>query len=371
MTLHDYLFRDRHIAPLEIAPGLATPRRFTEPRVEHAAVRQAVGLFDFSFMACFDVAGLDAVPFLERVQTRRVRGMRPGQIAYTLLCRPDGTVLNDATVWCRDPARFTLFTGRRSDHAHLLEHARGFDVQLHDVSRARAACAVQGPLALHALQAALPGASWEDLAYFRFRAVDFEGARCEIARVGYTGEAGFEAVTDSAAAAALWQRFASAGAELGLAECGFEAANSLRVEAGFILFACELAQRVTPFELGLGRLLSFDHPFTGSEVLARERWREPARRLVGLRIDDGEAAPAPEVADRMAARGHATLTSACRSPTFHRWIGLGFVAPEDAAPGTRVFVGPSRRATVARLPFYDPMKRRPRTGWTIAAPAYA
>ena len=369
MTLHDYLFRERAIARFEVAPGVVTPLRFTDPRVEHTAVRQALGLFDFSFMACFDVAGPDAMRFLECVQTRRLRGMRAGEIAYTLLCRADGTVLNDATVWCREGGGFTLFTGRRADHAHLLEWARGFDVQLHDVSSARAACAVQGPLASRALQAALPGHAWESLPYFRFRTIDFEGARCDIARLGYTGEAGFEAVAEARAAAALWRRFASVGAELALAECGFEAADSLRIEAGFILFARELAQPVTPFELGLGRLVSFDHRFVGSEVLSRERWREPARRLVGFRIDNGEVAPAAQTGDRTPAPGRAMLTSACRSPTFRCWIGLGFVVPEDAAPGTRVFVGPSRRATVARLPFHDPMKRRPRLGWTIAASA--
>ena len=366
MTLHDLLFRDRRIASREIAPGLAVPRRFTDPRVEHTAVRQTVGLFDFSFMACFDIAGPGAAAYLERLQSRPVRGMGLGEIAYTLLCRPDGTVLNDATLWCRAGGRYTVFTGRRTDAAHLIDCARGFDVQVHDVSRARATCAVQGPLALRTLQAAMPGHPWESLPYFRFRTIEFDGVACDIARLGYTGEAGFEAVTDAAAAPSLWQRLASAGAELGLAECGFDAADSLRIEAGFILFSHELAQRVTPYELGLGRLVPRRAGFIGAEALSRARWRDPARCLAGLALDGEPGSLSAGAAPRA---GHGALTSACHSPLLGRWIGLGFVAPEDRAPGSRVALAGSGRATVARLPFYDPMKRRPRRGWTAHAPA--
>ena len=183
MTLHT-LFRDRRVATVEVVPGIETPLRFTDSRVEHTAARQTVGLFDFSFMACFDVAGPEAIRYLERVQTRRVRSMRLGQVAYTLLCREDGTVLNDATLWCRAGAHFTLFTGRRADRAHLLECATGLEVEIHDMSATRAACAVQGPLALRTLQAAMPGHPWETLPYFGFRTIEFDGVACDVARLG-------------------------------------------------------------------------------------------------------------------------------------------------------------------------------------------
>lgn len=363
MSLRDHLIRDRGIAAVEVAPGVPTPLRFADPLLEHAATRRDAGLFDFSFMACFDIAGPDAMRYLERVQTRRLHAMAPGEIFYTLLCRSDGTVLNDATVWCRARGHYTLFTGRRSDDAHLAQSGHGLDVEVRDRSEARAACAVQGPRALQVLQAALPGHDWETLGYFRFRTVDFGGVPCDIARLGYTGEAGFEAVTDASMAATLWQRLARAGAALGLAECGFEAADTLRIEAGFILFSRELVQHVTPHELGLGRLVATSGPaFGGARALSPRRWRAPGRRLVGLLLDAADDAPATALREEVPLPGGAVLTSACRSPRLGRWIGLGFVTPEDAHPGTRVATG-ERRATVARLPFYDPMKLRPRRGW--------
>lgn len=363
MSLRDHLIGDRGIAAVEVAPGVQAPLRFTDPLLEHAATRRDAGLFDFSFMACFDIAGPDATRCLEGVQTRRLHALAPGEISYTLLCRSDGSVLNDATVWCRARGHYTLFTGRRSDRAHLAGCAHGLDVEVRDLSEARAAVAVQGPRALQVLQAALPGHAWETLGYFRFRTVDFGGVSCDIARLGYTGEPGFEAVTDASAGPALWQRLARAGASLGLAECGFEAANALRIEAGFILFSRELVQHVTPCELGLGRLVVTSAAgFVGARALARLRWRSPARRLVGLLLDPADDAPATALRDEAPLPGGAVLTSACRSPWLGRWIGLGFVTPEDANPGTRVGTG-DRRATVARLPFYDPMKLRPRRGW--------
>lgn len=365
--LHDYLLRDRGIAWAEVAPEIAVPLRFTDPVVEHAATRRTAGLFDFSFMASFDVAGPDAASFVERVQTRPAQRMGAGTIAYTLLLREDGTVLNDATLWRRENGDYTLFTGRRSDGTHLRGCAAGFDVTLEDASAKRATCAVQGPLALRVLEAAFPQGSWGTLPYFHFRSVDFEGAACDIARLGYTGEAGFEAVVDAAAAPRLWQRLASVGAPLGLCECGFEAADLLRIEAGLLLFATELARPATPLELGLERLLDPGRArFLGARALRESGRSPPAVRLAGLTIERRATRPThgafPPAADPVRG-GHALLTSEGFSPLYRRPIGLGFVAHGDRWPGTSVRLQTGDVARVARLPFYDPPKLRPRRGW--------
>lgn len=329
---------------------------------QHAATRHAAGLFDFSFMACFDIAGPDARRYLERLQVRRLGAVGAGQLAYTLICRPDGSVLNDATVWHRGAGRFTLFTGRRSDREHLMACAEGFDVEVRDVSQARATFAVQGPFARRVLEAALPGHDWKALRYFHFRTLEADGVACDVARLGYSGEAGFELVTEAGAGPRMWQRLARADAGVGLVECSFEAADILRIEAGFILFSRELVQHVTPWELGLGRLVDPSTGFVGSDALAKARRRAPCRSLVGLVLDAGGPSAEPPATAGFPAPGRAVLTSACDSPLYGR-IGLGFVDGADRAPGTRVSLGHGARAAVARIPFYDPMKMRPRRGW--------
>ena len=136
--------------------------------------------------------------------------------------------------------------------------------------------AVQGPESARVLERHLGAAP--DVAYFGFREALLAGVPVTIGRLGYSGELGYELIVPSEAAPALWRQLAADARE-----CGFDAANSLRIESGYILFTSELAEPVNPFELGLERLVSFDgRAFTGSEVLRTLRWRDPDRRLVGL-----------------------------------------------------------------------------------------
>jgi glycine cleavage system aminomethyltransferase T len=321
---------------------------YTDAAEEHLATRRACGLFDFSFMSHLEIAGVGARTFLERLQTRSLSVLAPGRIAYTLLLRPDGTVFVDATVWCLAPDRYWLFTGRRSDVGVVAEGVRERNVDLRDRSGEHAVLAIQGPQSLRALERhldAVPG-----IPYFGFRAATLAGVPVTVGRVGYSGELGYELIVPGSAAPALWRELVRDARA-----CGFDAANSLRIESGYILFANELAGPVNPFELGLARLVSFDgRPFTGDAALREMRWREPDRRLVGI--------------DRIARRDSASLdglpgasvTSRVRSPTFGRELALGFVPAGAAAPGTRVSISGREAGHACRLPFYDPGRALPR-----------
>ena len=360
----DRYFDGRSVAMTELLPGRRVPLRFSDSVAEHLATRRAAGLFDFSFMGCIEITGARGAALLNAVQTRNLASLPVGRIRYTLLLRDDGTVLNDATVWRTGEQAWLLFVGRREDLQHISEHAAGLDVPLDDRSDRFAVLALQGPLARTILPRCLTVPA--DLPYYGFAESVFAGRPCLVARLGYSGEAGYEIVLASDDAPVLWKALRTAGTPHGLEECGFEAVDTLRIEAGHVLFSRELALEVTPYELGLARLL--DHPLpvgcgptyphrepsAGMTALAARRFREPARCLVGLLLDGPPRAPGDE-RDAAAAR----ITSACRSPLLDRWIGLGFVPGALRHPGTRVQVG-ATRASVARLPFYDPGKRLPR-----------
>ena len=249
---------------------------YTDAVEEHLATRRSCGLFDFSFMGHFEIAGEGARAFLDRLQTRNLAMLAPGRIAYTLLLRPDGTVFIDATVWCLGLNRYWLFTGRRSDFAFVAEGARERGAVVRDLLGARAVLAVQGPDSARVLERHLGAAP--RVAYFRFREAKLAGVPVTIGRLGYSGELGYELIVAGDAAPTVWRTLAADARE-----CGFDAANSLRIESGYILFTNELASPVNPFELGLERLVSFDgRTFTGSDALRALRWRDPERRLVGL-----------------------------------------------------------------------------------------
>ena len=354
----------RSAGAIEIAPGIATPKSFGDPRREHLATRRAGGLFDFSFMQCTEIEAPRALECVEAMQTRRLAALRVGRIAYTLLLREDGSVLNDATVWRLAADRFWIFTGRRADHPILADFAAGFDIAV-PPREDRAVIAIQGDIGRRTLARVLPGVDLVSLAYYGFLEARFAETPCWIARLGYSGETGYEIVIAENMAPALWDALLAAGIDAGLVQCGFDAIDSLRIEAGHILFTRELASPVTPFELGFGRLVDFvGRDFVGARALRGHRWEAPARRLVGLLPADQKETAAQEEAGvpGMLADGTAVLTSACSSPLLERRIGIGFAAAADASPGSMVSLRRGGRARVARLPFYDAPKVLARRG---------
>ena len=338
-----------------------TPLSFGDVRAEQRAARCAAGVFDFSFMGCFEVAGPEVAAYLARLQTRDLAQLAPDRLAYTLLLRDDGTVMIDATVWRLGPNRFRVVTGRRSDIDHLRAVAADFRVAIEDASERCGVIAVQGPNSAQLLVRCGAGRMPPRFGFARARLL---GRDCTVARVGYTGELGYEVFIDPAHAAELWEGLVAAGRALGVIECGLEAVDALRIEAGFILFARELALPVTPYEIGCGRLVGPQGLFLGARALAGRCRRTQSRILAGLvpsewNPDMGDDVPAPPSAPPQ--KGAGIVTSLAYSALFERKIALGFVNPCDRYPGTRVRVQGGLRAAVTRLPFYDPVKRRARS----------
>ena len=288
---------------------------------EHLATRNAAGLFDFSFMALYEFQGR---PQLQALQTRDLEPLAPGQIAYTLLLKDDGAVLIDATVWRLDAERFWLFTGKR------------VPVQALERSGEHAILALQGPASGAILARLIGREAVLGLRYFRF----IEKDSLIIGRLGFSGELGYELLVDPAEASGVRTTLLEAGSAEGLRECGWVAANSLRIEAGYVLFDREIDGRANPRELGLERLVD-----------GRRRRFEVSRQLVGLEILEPEAAPLDLPA--------AAATSECFSPALGKTIALGFADP-DCTSGSAVRLGDGRFARVAQLPFHDPERRRPR-----------
>lgn len=350
---------DRSAATSTIEPAIATPLCFTDARREHLATRRSAGLFDFSFMSCAQITGAGSVPFLNSLQTRSPGALPDGRIAYTLLLRDDGTVLSDATLWRLTHDCYWLFVGRRSDFGHISRCARQFDVGVIELAGQHAVMAIQGAASWRIIERCFAPRQLPALPYYGFQRIEFAGNACWLARIGYSGESGYELVIADTAAPALWQGLLAAGGDCGLLECGFAATDALRIEAGHILFTRELAAPVMPAELGLARLVDFYQPsFRGEPAVRAQRWQSPQRRLCGL-LPAADYTGNAELPAQIRP-GTAIMTSACRSPLFGRQIGLGFVNNEDAHPGAVVTLGDGTRARVARLPFYDPARCLPR-----------
>ncbi len=287
------------------------------PREQHLATRGAAGLFDFSFMGLYEFPSEAA---LQRLQSRNLQDLDAGQIVYSLILNEDGSVFNDATVWRMGGERFWLFTGRRGDYACFRGVAR-------DRSGEFAILALQGPRSGQLLSQLVGREAVLGLNYFRF----IQKEIWLVARLGYSGELGYELLVPAAQRDALWHTFVKAGA----VECGAKTMNSLRIESGYVIFDREIDGHANPKELGLERLVSPPRDF-------------PVRKsLIGVEILGTAKPSSPRV----------QLTSECFSPTLQKQIGLGF-----ALPGARgdVKLADGRGARIVPLPFYDPERRRPR-----------
>ncbi len=343
-------FAGRGVPLVALPDGGAVPARFGDAAAEHRAAREACALFDFSFMGAWEILGRDAAAHLARLQTRDLRPLVPGRCAYTLLLRDDGTVLNDATVWMFSPERYWLFTGRPSDAPWVTRGVESLDAAASPCDPL-AVIALQGP-ASGAVLAALTGSeAVRGLAWYHFAERELPGGPALVARLGYSGELGYEIVVQASRAVDTWQAILSAGRSYGIVEAGFEAADSLRIECGHILFLRELARPRRPAELGLARLVTSADPGMRGRQAHYVLPDAPHARLVGVEVS---ASPAPATDPPL------ELTSEADSPTFGGRIGLGFAPAAHDRPGTRLRAQDGRACVVTALSRHDPERRRPR-----------
>ena len=326
---------------------------------EHRAVRGKVGLFDVSHMGEVELTGAAAAAACQRLTTNDVRRLADGQVQYTLICRYDGGVVDDVTLYRRSGDRWFFCVNASNiakDAAWIREHAG--DAQVTDRSDEIALLALQGPRAA-AVLGGVTRAALGELRSFRFVDAEVAGVRATISRTGYTGEDGFELYVGADDAVTLWQALMEAGAPDGIQPIGLGARDTLRLEAALPLYGNELDDVTTPIAAGLARFVVLDgEDFIGREALRREQTDGPRRRLVALELRGaGIARHGYPVARQGETIG--TVTSGTQSPTLGRAIALAYVDTAHAAIGSALDVvirGTAVPAVVVATPVY----RRPR-----------
>jgi len=296
--------------------GWEMPVWYTSVSEEHRAVRQAAGLFDVAHMGVLEVAGPHAASFLDTVTTNYVRWLDPGQSHYSYLLDPDGNVIDDIWVYCRDRDRFLLVVNAvnaEKDWAWLAAVNEGRAVIDHDNpamtvegkallrdlkdpacgSDRRIDLALQGPASLPALQALTGDLKVKD-ALARVRRTDLIEVTLSdipliIARTGYTGEEiGYEIFVHPDLAIELWDLLLEKGAEYGVKPCGLAARDSTRIEAGLPLYGHELAGPldITPHEAGFPAYVKFHKPFFVGRKAVMARAARSKRTVVRFRVNE-------------------------------------------------------------------------------------
>jgi aminomethyltransferase len=340
--------------------GWRMPVRYESDLAEHHAVRNSAGLFDLSHMGEVEFTGPQAAEALDHALAGALSKVKVGRAKYSLLCAPDGGVLDDLVVYRLADDRFLVVVNASNaaqDAAELIARAQGFDVAVTDRSADTALIAVQGPRSPDVLRSADPGVAsiLEGLRYYASEPATIAGIDVLLARTGYTGEDGFELYVPNAQAAQLWNVLLAAGEQHDLRPAGLACRDTLRLEAGMALYGHELTSQTNPFAAGLGRVVALDKEFVGRDALAALAENEPARILVGLSGAGRRAgrAEAPVLGPDDSVVG--TVTSGVLSPTLGVPIALAYVDRELSEVGTAIRVDVRGRAqdyTVTSLPFY-------------------
>lgn len=342
--------------------GWELPVQFTGIQKEHDAVRQQAGLFDVSHMGEVKIGGEGALPFLQKITTNDVSKLEDSQCQYSLMCYPDGGVVDDLLVYKLGTNNYMLVINASNidkDLAWMRQNASD-NVTITNISDETAMLALQGPHAQQIL-AKLTDAPIQTLKTFRFLAdVSVSGIPALLSRTGYTGEDGFELYIDAKDAIPLWKLLLEAGGEHDLVPAGLGARDTLRFEARLPLYGQELSKEISPLEAGLSYFVKLDKgDFIGRDVIAGQKANGTPRKLVGIEmIERGIPRPHYKVTN---ADGQpiGEVTTGTQSPTFKTNVGLALIDSAYSALGTELHVeirGAQVKAKVVATPFY---KRKP------------
>lgn len=324
---------------------------------EHKKVREEVGLFDLSHMGEIEVSGSGALALVQKVTTNDASALRAGQVQYSVMCYPDGGAIDDILVY-RGEDRYLLVVNASNagkDFDWIKSHATG-DAEVRELSDETALLAVQGPDSA-ALLSRLTSVPLQSLHYYHFTRGQVSGVECLISRTGYTGEDGFELFFDRRHAETLWDVLLEAGRNFDMEPIGLGARDTLRLEMGYALYGHELDPGTNPLEAGLGWVVAMDKgDFIGRESLAKARQKGLSRRLAGFKLSE-RGVPRAHCEVSRDGRVVGQVTSGSLSPSLGVGIGLCFVPPDLAKPGTQLDVvirGKGVPAEVVRPPFVRP-----------------
>ena len=354
--------------------GWEMPVQYTTITDEHLAVRKAAGLFDISHMGEVFISGPGAEAFLNFTLTNDLSKLAIGQGQYTLMCNEGGGVIDDLYAYRLAAQEYLLIINAsriEADASWLTGQLAGFnrrnEVKLENASDVTGAIAVQGPRVVEFINSCFPGpsaggtavAQASDLKKNQVARFHWGNGTLWVSRTGYTGEDGFEVVAPGPMIEAIWDRVMAAGKPCGLKPAGLGARDTLRTEVCYPLYGHELDEEHHA-DRGRAGLLrgagqeQFRRPFRAGQAKGERHEQE-----AGGVQDDGKIRPAaPALPDLEHGTGAAKIgevVSGTQSPSLGIGIGLGYVPPEFAKPGTALGIeirGKRAPAVVVPKPIY-------------------
>lgn len=344
--------------------GFDMPVQYSSIIEEHMAVRENAGLFDVSHMGELLVRGPEALDLIQSLVTNDASKLYDGRAMYTVMCTPEGGIIDDLIVYRRAEDLYMLVLNAANverDLEWIREH-NDVGADLEHISDETALLALQGPRSLEIAQPFLDR-DLDDLSFYHFwEEQDGTFLDCEqalVSRTGYTGEVGLELYVPANEAPRIWNTILDAGEDAGLLPAGLGARDTLRLETGLCLHGNDITEQTNPYEAGLGWLVKLDKgDFVGRDTLQSIHEEGPARRLVGFVAAERGIPRHDHVIQSPEGETIGVVTSGTQSPMLDTGIGLGYVPndPTYTEPGQPLRIASRRRtfeATVEEPPFHE------------------
>lgn len=336
--------------------GYNMPVQYEGINVEHATVRNAVGVFDVSHMGEFILKGENALDLIQRVTSNDASKLHDGKIQYSCFPNENGGIVDDLLVYRMDEKSYMLVVNASNIEKDWdwIQKFNTNNVEMHNISDQTSLFAVQGPKAADALQS-LTDMDLASMEYYTFKKGTFAGVdNVLVSATGYTGAGGFEIYFENQYAEQIWEAIFKAGAAFGIKPIGLAARDTLRLEKGFCLYGNDIDDTTSPIEAGLGWITKFTKTFTNSEALLAQKEAGIARKLIGFEmIERGiprHDYPIVNAEGNVIGR----VTSGTQSPTLQKAIGMGYLDKDLAKEGSEIFIeirNTKVKAQVVKFPF--------------------
>jgi len=320
--------------------------------VEHAAVRERVGLFDVSHLGKASVVGEGALEFLNSMLTNDLTKIADGAAQYSMLCNSAGYVIDDLIVYRNSDTDFFVVPNASNTSAVVaeLQASAPNGITVTNLHSEYGVIALQGPLAAKVL------AHFRldiEIDYMAFTNVSIADCEVIVCRTGYTGEYGFEILPKWSQALIVWDALAQQVQENDGQVCGLGARDTLRTEMGYPLHGHELSLEISPVMASASWAVGWSKAkFQGRQALHDQRENGVTRRLVALKsLDRGIPRPDMQVLHKGTEVG--IVTSGTFSPSLKSGIALALVDSEFKA-GQQLELdvrGRMSNVEIVKLPF--------------------
>jgi len=334
--------------------GWEMPIQYEGIIAEHKAVRENLGVFDVSHMGEIEISGKSALDLVQLLITNDASMLALNQILYTPMCYENGGTVDDLLLY-RLKDRFLLVVNAANiekDFAWIKKNAQAFkEVDVENASDRYSQLSIAGPKAQDTLQK-LFQRDLSAIKYYWSQEIFLLGEAVLISRTGYTGEDGFELYGSPELILKLWEKVIAAGVK----PIGLGARDTLRFEAGLLLYGQELDESTTPIEAGIGwTVKEKEIDFNGKKILLQQKREGPAKKLIGFKmVEKGVPRHGYKIYQDEEEVGY--VTSGMKSPTLGEYLGMGYISTAHLiGPGQRLEIeirGQRKEAAIVKLPFY-------------------